>query len=125
MPRTLRCMAVTGSFQMTTSEWKIQPAATNARINSLIIAAPKETMQVIEKLIETLDTVAAARAYVNVFRLQQGADATLTANLKASGAIIIAKAAMGEFASGYLSSAAGAIRNPYDPKRHASGSSGG
>lgn len=53
----------------------------NARINALIVAAPKETMQVIEKLIENLDTVAAARSYVNVFRLSKGADATLTANL--------------------------------------------
>ena len=32
---------------------------------------------------------------------------------------------MGEYASGYLSSASGPIRNAYDPKRHASGSSGG
>ncbi len=52
-------------------------------------------------------------------------DATIVTKLKAAGAIIIAKSAMGEFASGYLSSAAGAIRNAYDPKRHASGSSGG
>ncbi|AWM40676.1 Type II secretion system protein D precursor [Gemmata obscuriglobus] len=53
----------------------------HARINSLIIAAPTETMKLIETLIENLDTVAAARSYVNVFRLSQGADATLTANL--------------------------------------------
>jgi amidase len=32
---------------------------------------------------------------------------------------------MGEFASGYLSSASGPIRNAYDPRRSASGSSGG
>jgi hypothetical protein len=32
---------------------------------------------------------------------------------------------MGEFAQGYLSSAAGPIRNAYDPSRNASGSSGG
>jgi type II secretory pathway component GspD/PulD (secretin) len=53
----------------------------NARINAIIVAAPTETMKLIEKLIENLDTVAAARSYVNVFRLQKGADATLTANL--------------------------------------------
>lgn len=52
-------------------------------------------------------------------------DATIVTKLRAAGAVIIAKAAMGEFASGYLSSAAGEIRNAYDPKRHASGSSGG
>ena len=32
---------------------------------------------------------------------------------------------MGEFASGYISSASGPIRNAYDPRRNASGSSGG
>ena len=52
-------------------------------------------------------------------------DATVVARLKAAGAIILAKATMGEFASGYVSSISGAIRNPYDPARHASGSSGG
>jgi len=52
-------------------------------------------------------------------------DATIVKRLKAAGAIILAKTTMGEFASGYLSSAAGVIRNAYDPRRHASGSSGG
>ena len=52
-------------------------------------------------------------------------DATVVAKLKAAGALILAKATMGEFASGYLSSASGMIRNAYDPSRHASGSSGG
>src|SRR5437763_3285608 len=32
---------------------------------------------------------------------------------------------MGEFASGIVASVSGPIRNPYDPRRHASGSSGG
>src|SRR5262249_41086889 len=52
-------------------------------------------------------------------------DATVVARLRKAGAIIIAKATMGEFASGVLGSASGPIRNPYDPRRHASGSSGG
>ena len=39
--------------------------------------------------------------------------------------LIIGKATMGEFASGYISSASGPIRNAYDPRRNASGSSGG
>lgn len=52
-------------------------------------------------------------------------DATVVTRLKNAGAVIIGKSTMGEFASGYLSSAAGPIRNAYDPKRHASGSSGG
>src|SRR5262249_43821377 len=52
-------------------------------------------------------------------------DATVVTKLKAAGAIILGKATMGEFASGYVSGVSGAIRNPYDPSRHASGSSGG
>lgn len=52
-------------------------------------------------------------------------DATIVTRLKNAGAVIIGKSTMGEFASGYLSSASGPIRNAYDPRRHASGSSGG
>lgn len=52
-------------------------------------------------------------------------DATIVERLEAAGAVILAKATMGEFASRYLGSAAGIIRNAYDPTRHPSGSSGG
>jgi amidase len=52
-------------------------------------------------------------------------DATIVTSLKRAGALIIGKATMGEFASGYISSASGPIRNAYDPRRSASGSSGG
>ena len=52
-------------------------------------------------------------------------DATIVTRLKKAGAVILAKTTMGEFASGYLGSAFGAVRNPYDPARNASGSSGG
>ena len=52
-------------------------------------------------------------------------DATIVTRLKRAGALIIAKTTMGEFASGYLGSAFGAVRNAYDPTRMASGSSGG
>ncbi|MBY0459055.1 MAG: hypothetical protein K2V38_17100, partial [Gemmataceae bacterium] len=38
-------------------------------------------MQLIERLVENLDRVAAARAYVNIYQLKAGVDATLTANL--------------------------------------------
>ena len=48
-------------------------------------------------------------------------DATVVAKLKAAGALIIGKATMGEFASGYISSASGPIRNAYDPRRSARG----
>jgi Asp-tRNA(Asn)/Glu-tRNA(Gln) amidotransferase A subunit family amidase len=53
------------------------------------------------------------------------ADATIVTRLKRAGALIIGKATMGEFASGYISSASGPIRNAYDRRRSASGSSGG
>jgi Asp-tRNA(Asn)/Glu-tRNA(Gln) amidotransferase A subunit family amidase len=52
-------------------------------------------------------------------------DATVVTRLKKAGAVIIAKTTMGEFASGYLGSAFGVVRNVYDPTRMPSGSSGG
>jgi amidase len=52
-------------------------------------------------------------------------DATVVTKLRKAGAVIIAKTTMGEFASGIVGSASGPIRNAYDPRRHASGSSGG
>jgi len=52
-------------------------------------------------------------------------DATIVTKLKKAGAVIIAKTTMGEYASGYLGSAFGIVRNAYDPSRAASGSSGG
>ena len=52
-------------------------------------------------------------------------DATIVTRLKGAGAVIVGKSTMGEYAAGYLSSASGPIRNAYDPRRHASGSSGG
>ena len=52
-------------------------------------------------------------------------DATIVTKLKKAGAVIIAKTTMGEYASGYLGSAFGIVRNAYDPTRIASGSSGG
>ncbi len=52
-------------------------------------------------------------------------DATITTRLKDAGAIILAKTTMGEFASRYVGSAFGVIRNAYAPDRSPSGSSGG
>jgi len=52
-------------------------------------------------------------------------DATVVQRLEAAGAIILAKTTMGEFAQRYVGSAAGIIRNAYDPTRNPSGSSGG
>jgi len=52
-------------------------------------------------------------------------DATIVTRLRNAGAVILAKTTMGEFASGYLGSAFGIVRNAYDQTRIASGSSGG
>src|SRR5438067_2526308 len=52
-------------------------------------------------------------------------DATIATRMKKAGAIIIGKTTMGEFAAGYLGSAFGIARNPYDPGRSPSGSSSG
>ena len=52
-------------------------------------------------------------------------DATVVDRLRKAGAIIVGKSTMGEFASGYVGSAFGVVRNAYDPTRIASGSSGG
>ncbi len=52
-------------------------------------------------------------------------DATIVTRMTEAGAIILAKTNMGEFASRYVGSGFGVIRNAYDPRRNPSGSSGG
>jgi amidase len=52
-------------------------------------------------------------------------DATLTRALREAGAIILGKAAMGEFASGSYNSVSGQTINPYNFKRDTGGSSSG
>jgi type II secretion system protein D len=52
----------------------------STRINAIIVMAPAKTMTLIEKLIEELDTVSAARSIVKVFQLKK-AQASLMANL--------------------------------------------
>lgn len=52
-------------------------------------------------------------------------DATIVTRMRDAGAIILAKTTMGEYASRYVGSAYGIIRNAYDPERNPSGSSGG
>ncbi len=56
------------------SDVHIIPAA---RINGIMVTAPRQTIELIDRLIESLDTVAAASSYVNVFELKK-ADAVLT-----------------------------------------------
>lgn len=53
------------------------------------------------------------------------ADSTLAGALKQAGAIILGKAAMGEFASGSYNSVIGQTLNPYNTKRDTGGSSSG
>lgn len=52
-------------------------------------------------------------------------DAFITQQLRAAGAIILGKAAMGEFAGGSYNSVTGQTLNPYHFKRHTGGSSSG
>ena len=52
-------------------------------------------------------------------------DATIVTRMREAGALILAKTTMGEFASRYVGSGFGVIRNAYDPTRNPSGSSGG
>lgn len=52
-------------------------------------------------------------------------DATIVTKLKRAGAVILAKTTMGEFATSYIGSGFGIVRNAYDPARNPSGSSAG
>jgi amidase len=58
-------------------------------------------------------------------RFMSQRDATIVERMRKAGAVILGKTTMGEFASRYIGSASGIIRNAYDPSRNASGSSGG
>ena len=53
---------------------------TNTRTNALVVAAPPDTMKLIEKLIDNLDTVSAGQSFINIYTLKK-ADALLTATL--------------------------------------------
>jgi amidase len=52
-------------------------------------------------------------------------DSTFVKRLRDAGAIILAKANMGEYASGFRSAFGGTVVNPYDTERTPGGSSGG
>src|SRR5258708_33538389 len=53
------------------------------------------------------------------------ADGSITRALRAAGAVIVGKAAMGEFAGGSYNSVRGQTLNPYNVKRNTGGSSSG
>jgi amidase len=67
-------------------------------------------------------TSGAAAAYAND---RPPRDATVVARLRAAGAIILAKANMGEYAAGDRSTYGGTTCNPYDTSRSSGRSSGG
>ena len=80
---------------------------------------------VIKDQFDTFDmrtTAGAAAPYAND---RPPADAEIVARLRKAGAIILAKANMGEYASGDRSTFGGTTCNPYDTSRSAGRSSGG
>src|ERR1043166_4594868 len=79
----------------------------------------------IKDLLDTYDmrtTSGADAAYAND---RPPADATVVKRLRDAGAIILAKANLGEYASGSRSAFGGTMCNPYDTTRDVGGSSGG
>ena len=92
------------------------------------VAGPVGTMHCIPVLVkDQLETSDMPTTYGSaVFKdFVPRRDATVVTRLRKAGAVIIGKTTMGEFASGIAGSVSGPIRNAYDPRRHASGSSGG
>jgi amidase len=80
---------------------------------------------VIKDQFDTFDMRTTAGALANYANDRPPMDSTIVARLRAAGAIILAKANMGEYASGDRSTAGGTSCNPYDTSRSAGRSSGG
>jgi amidase len=74
---------------------------------------------------DTFDMRSTSGAAANYANDRPPADAEIVARLRKAGAIILAKANMGEYASGDRSTFGGATCNPYDTSRSAGRSSGG
>jgi len=74
---------------------------------------------------DTFDMRSTSGAAANYANDRPPADAEIVARLRKAGAIILAKANMGEYASGDRSTFGGATCNPYDTSRSAGCSSGG
>ena len=74
---------------------------------------------------DTFDMRSTSGAAANYANDRPLADAEIVARLRKAGAIILAKANMGEYASGDRSTFGGATCNPYDTSRSAGCSSGG
>jgi amidase len=80
---------------------------------------------VIKDQYDTFDMRTTAGAFANYANDRPPMDSTVVARLRAAGAIILAKANMGEYASGDRSTGGGTSCNPYDTSRSAGRSSGG
>ena len=74
---------------------------------------------------DTFDMRSTSGAAANYANDRPPADAEIVARLRKAGAIILAKANMGEYASGDRSTHGGTTCNPYDTSRSAGRSSGG
>ena len=79
----------------------------------------------IKDMIDTFDMRTTSGADADYANDRPPRDATLVKRLRDAGAIILAKANLGEYASGSRSAFGGTICNPYDTARDPGGSSGG
>ena len=79
----------------------------------------------IKDVLDTYDMRTTSGGDVDYANDRPPADATLVKRLRAAGAIILAKANLGEYASGSRSAFGGTLCNPYDTMRDPGGSSGG
>src|SRR5215475_1490828 len=79
----------------------------------------------IKDLLDTYDMRTTSGADADYANDRPPRDATLVKRLRDAGAIVLAKANLGEYASGSRSAFGGTICNPYDTARDPGGSSGG
>ena len=79
----------------------------------------------IKDVLDTYDMRTTSGADADYANDRPPVDSTLVKRLRAAGAIILAKANLGEYASGSRSSFGGTLCNPYDTMRDPGGSSGG
>jgi amidase len=79
----------------------------------------------IKDLLDTYDMRTTSGADADYANDRPPADATIVKRLRQAGAIILAKANLGEYASGSRSAFGGTMCNPYDTARDVGGSSGG
>jgi amidase len=79
----------------------------------------------IKDLLDTFDMRTTSGADADYANDRPPTDATIVKRLRAAGAIILAKANLGEYGSGSRTAFGGTLCNPYDTARDVGGSSGG